>query len=310
MAMNLKQLKYVLVLAKENSFSRAAEKLGISQPSLSQYIKKIESQLGVRLFDRINGEVRITDAGQIYLDAGRKIVDLEHQMENAFSDLVQHKGGTISIGISPYRSVHMMPAVLRAFDAKYPDMKLVIKERSGHELIDSAVHGEFDLCIIALPVDESIFQYEIIQKESVLLAVSKYAPMYRRLCAVDVRGDTERCQIDLKELEGEAFAVLADHMPMRQMTECLLTENNVHVREKVVVSSNEALLSIVESGVCASFIPAGVTNMINDRIAVFPIKQANVSRDIAVIYRKEQYLSKPIRDLIRILMDLNTTSSS
>ena len=76
--MNTKQLKYGLVLARDGSFSRAANTLNITQPSLSQYIRKIEKELGTELFDRANGDVRLTDAGRVYLEAGRQILDLEH----------------------------------------------------------------------------------------------------------------------------------------------------------------------------------------------------------------------------------------
>ncbi len=85
--MNTKQLKYVLTLVREGTFSRAAEVLNITQPSLSQYIKKIEKEIGLELFDRANGDIRLTDAGRVYVEAGRKILDLEHQMENSFTDL-------------------------------------------------------------------------------------------------------------------------------------------------------------------------------------------------------------------------------
>ena len=100
MKMNLKQFKYVLALANEGSFSRAAEALNIKQPSLSQYIKKIEKDCGMQLFDRSKGDVRLTDAGRAYIEAGRKILDLEHQLEGRFSDLAAFKSGTISIGIA------------------------------------------------------------------------------------------------------------------------------------------------------------------------------------------------------------------
>ena len=72
--MNTRQFQYVLTLAREGSFSRAAETLHISQPSLSQYIKKIEREIGLELFDRSNGDVRITDAGKIYLKASQQIL--------------------------------------------------------------------------------------------------------------------------------------------------------------------------------------------------------------------------------------------
>ena len=96
--MNMKQLRYAVVLAQKGSFSSAAEALAISQPSLSQYIKKIENEIGLELFDRTNGDVRLTDAGRVYIEAGRKILDLEHQMEVSFSDLAAHKTGSLIVG--------------------------------------------------------------------------------------------------------------------------------------------------------------------------------------------------------------------
>ena len=82
--MNARQFRYILVLAAEGSFSKAAKVLNISQPSLSQYVKKIEKQCGLSLFERTNNEVRLTDAGRVYIEAGRKILDIEHQMEGQF----------------------------------------------------------------------------------------------------------------------------------------------------------------------------------------------------------------------------------
>ena len=102
--MNSKQIQYVLTLAYERSFSKAAEALNITQPSLSQYIKKIEKEVGLPLFDRTNGIVRLTDAGRIFVEAGRAIIDLEHRMEVSFSDLAANKTGSLIIGAAPYRA--------------------------------------------------------------------------------------------------------------------------------------------------------------------------------------------------------------
>lgn len=109
--MTTKQLQYVLTLAHEGSFSRAADVLNITQPSLSQYIKKIEKEVGLPLFDRANGDVRLTDAGKVYIEGGRKILDIEHQMENGFTDLTSYKTGSLIIGTAPYRAASMMPVI-------------------------------------------------------------------------------------------------------------------------------------------------------------------------------------------------------
>ena len=136
--MNLKQFQYVLILAQESSFAKAADALNISQPSLSQYIKKIEKQLGVELFDRTGGVVSLTDAGRIYIEAGQKILDLERQMLGQFNDLAEHKTGSLVIGTSPYRAASMMPTIAGRFQERYPGMHLVIEEMTSQELLDAA----------------------------------------------------------------------------------------------------------------------------------------------------------------------------
>ncbi len=299
--MNLKQLKYVLVLSEEGSFSKAAERLNISQPSLSQYIKNIEKQIGADLFYRANGFVRLTDAGNIYIDAGKKILALEHQMENQLEDISSYKGGTVKIGISPYRSVHMMPKVLTEFNKLYPDMELIVKEKSGNELIDAAVHGEFDLCVIALPVDEKIFNCELLQNEEVVIAVNKKTSLYKLLSENSVKDNTKKFPaVDIHLINGYDFAVLSENMQMRIVTDNILKTYGIEVNKKIELSSNEALLSIVNSGVCASLVPSGLIDGLSENIGVFSTKQHSESRDIGIIYRKDQYISKPIAELIKI----------
>lgn len=102
--MNAKQFRYVIVLAREGSFSKAADALNITQPPLSQYIKKIEQEIGLTMFDRANGEVRVTDAGKVCIEAGQKILDIQRQMENAFSDLSGDRSGSLTIGAAPLQS--------------------------------------------------------------------------------------------------------------------------------------------------------------------------------------------------------------
>ncbi len=303
--MNIKQIQYVFTLSQEGSFSRAAGVLDISQPSLSQYIRNIEKQLGVELFERLNGEVKLTDAGKIYIDIGQKVLDLNHQLETQFSALSNYNTGTLTIGISPYRSVHMIPNVAKAFNQKYPNIKLIIDERSGNDLVESAEHGSFDLCVIAVPVDENIFNVVPIFKEEILIAVNRSTELYSILRSnSDYISNKSYPSVDISYLSGHSFAMLSPHMPMRKITDRLLKSHNITVEEKILVNSNEALLSIVDSGICASFVPSGLTNLISQNTALFSIKQETYIRDVSVIYRKSQFVSQPIKDIISIFKAL------
>ena len=148
--MNTKQFQYVLALAREGSFSKAAEALNITQPSLSQYIKKIEKEIGLDLFDRTNGEVHLTDAGRVFMEAGRKVIDIEHQMENSFTDLAANKTGSLIIGAAPYRAAGMMPQIAKAFQLIHPGMVLTVREGTTAELLEGMEHGEYDFAGDAL----------------------------------------------------------------------------------------------------------------------------------------------------------------
>lgn len=305
--MNMKQLRYVLVLATEGSFSKAAETLGITQPSLSQYIKKIESQMGVVLFDRTGGDVRITDAGRVYIDAGRKILDLEKQMESRFNDLASFKTGSIVVGVSPHRCIHFMPEIARRFQEKYPGIYLVIEERAGESLLEDAAHGLFDLCIANLPVDEKIFDYKLIQKEEILLAINKDTALYERLSTSSKRSDGRKYSaIDFTELRGESFVMLADHQLMQRHLAKLCDDTEITVRKAMECRTIEAQFAMVRAGIGAALVPSGISEFSKEEnVAFFSFLQPIPYRDIAVLFRKEQYLSQAVRDLLDIMVHLD-----
>lgn len=304
--MNMKQLRYVLVLAHEGSFSKAADTLGITQPSLSQYIKKIEKEQGVELFDRTGGDVRVTDAGRVYMEAGRKILDLEQQMEKKFEDLSQFKAGSIVVGVSPFRCIHLMPEIVKRFQKLYPGMHLVIEERAGASLLEDAEHGQFDLCIANLPVDEKVFSYQLMMEEEVLLAVNKESPLYSKLkqSAIEMEGRTYPA-VDFRQLAGEQFATLAEAQPMQKSLYTLCTDAGVQVNTAVECRTIETQFAMVRAGIGAALVPSGVAHFSNaDQVSFFSFLQSVPYRDMAVVYRKEQYLSKAVKDLIAIMVGL------
>lgn len=299
---NFRQFQYVLVLAEKKNFSLAAEQLGISQPSLSQYIKKIESEVGMPLFERTSSSVRLTDAGWVYIEAGKKILSIKKQMQNELTDIANYKKGTIRVGISPYRSVHTMPEAVKQFNKLYPGISLVLDERSGEELIDAAEHGEFDICIIKLPIDEKKFNFEHINDEEIVIAVNKQNRLYDILKSkAKVVEGRKFPAVDIKLLHGHEFARLSEYMPMRRITDDIVEKYDLDLKYKVEVSSNEALKTMVYSGICSSFVTSELTSFTQEDIAFFSIQQEIPVRKIGAIYLKNYYISKPISDLIQIL---------
>ena len=293
--MNTKQLEYVLVLSREGSFSKAADALNITQPSLSQYIKKIEKEIGLPLFDRTNGDVRLTDAGLVYLESGKQILDLEQQMNAKFQDIAEHKTGTLRIGTSPFRSASMMPTVAKYFHDIYPGMYLVIDEMETQELIDGCEHGDFDFCLTMLPVDERIFAYEPIVEEELVLAVPASADPLASIFLPNRKYPA----VDANQLNGLAFIMITESQVMQKALNSLCLEHKLNIHTATIVKSLEAQIAMVRAGVGVALVPTGIERFCSDgEVRFYSFTQQFPQRKVVAMWRKDRYLSQAARDLI------------
>lgn len=289
--MNMKQLKYIQVLASVGSFSKASELLSIKQPSLSQYIKKIEQDVGAELFDRAGGNVTLTDAGRTYIHIGRQMLELEHQLESQLCDIADYKTGTITVGLSAHRSAALMPYIAKRFNELYPGLILHIEERKRYEIMDSAEHGEFDLCLTTLPVDSQLFSYETAFIEENVLVV----PEDCELNGKNVQ-DRKFPAISVSQINNTKFAVLNDEHPMQFELKQLCERHHLNLIPMVVCTSLEALVEMVKVGMGYAFIPSCMAKP-TEGLKYYSIIEETNQREIVVMYRKNQYLSEPVLQL-------------
>ena len=296
--MNTKQLIYVLTLAECGSFSKAAAELNISQPSLSQYIRKTEEEAGIGLFERTGSFIRMTDAGRVYAETGRKILELEHDMLNRFSDISQNSSGTVVIGISAHRSVCLMPSVVAAYKRKYPGVCVLLKEYPRDELIERAGHGEFDLCITTPPVSEKLFETVADFEEEILLAVSENTALCEELSAGFPDG-----RVDLLGLDGQDFAMLNDQHPMQKQLQEICENYSLRLNRTVECTSLETLISMVGENIGAALVPACLRTLGGRGIKFFRIAQPIPRRSIILVHRRGQYLTARVADMSSIITD-------
>lgn len=306
--MNLKQLKYVIVLANERSFSKAADVLNISQPSLSQYIKKIEKQIGLELFERTNGHVRLTDAGKIYLDTGKRILDLEHQMQSQLSELSEYKTGTIIVGTTPFRSVTMMPRVVAEFKKLYPGIQVVVDERGNQEISEAVERGEFDVCVATLPINERICNYDIVLEEEIFVAVPRGSELDRKLDekAISMKERKHRA-VDVHLLNYEPFVMVTETQIMQRKLQDLCMDYNLELKVAAVVKSLEAQGAMVREGVGAALVPTGVEKF-EDKdggVSYYSLIQEIPRRTVVAMYHKEKVLSKVMKDFITVIQNIS-----
>lgn len=299
--MNTKQFQYVLTIAQAGSFSKAADTLNITQPSLSQYIKKIEKEVGLSLFDRTNGDVRITDAGRVYIETARQILDLEHQMETSISDIAENRSGSLIIGAAPYRAASMMPMIAKRFQSLHPGMHLVVREGTTAELVEGMEHGEYDLALTMLPIDGRLFNWEKIMEEELVLAVPAVFPSF----PAKATQNRKYKAVDAGVLEGQSLVTLTDTQYMQKQLQNILVDKDIGINAAAIVKSLEAQIEFVKAGVGMALVPSGIERFCKpEEVIFYSFTDPLPKRQVVVMWRKDRKLSKVAIELKNVIRSI------
>jgi DNA-binding transcriptional LysR family regulator len=303
--MDFRQLQYMLKVAEERSFSKAAQKLYIAQPSLSQYIQKLEYQVGVELFDRSTTPLRLTYAGELYAKTAKHILDLKDQLSQQMEDIADMKKGRLIIGLSSFRSTYIMPKILPLFHEKFPGIQVILLEGNSSEIEDFAVKGTTDISLMTLPVHEELFSYEPILTEEILVAVPPHHPFSENA----EERSSEKCphpKIHLSELQDEPFILLKPHQKLHQIAASLCKQAGFKPRIILESESIEAAHALAASGMGVTFIPDTITLFLKapEHPVYFSIEELTPTRKLVVAYRKGRYLSKAAHEFIGIMKDI------
>ena len=146
--MEFRQFRYILKIAEEGTLSSAAKKLYVSQPSLSQMLAAQEKKIGAPLFDRGGTCLTPTAVGRLYLETARSIIALDEAFHQQVDDCMRGAAGNVTVGLTQFRSTHLLAPMLPAFRAKYPKIRLHLREDTTYRLEELAEAGETD-CIAA-----------------------------------------------------------------------------------------------------------------------------------------------------------------
>jgi DNA-binding transcriptional LysR family regulator len=295
--MDFRELQYILRVAEERSFSKAAQKLYIAQPSLSQYIQKLEQQLGVQLFDRSITPLRLTYAGELYIETAKKILDLKDQLSKQMEDIADFKKGRLIIGLSSFRTTYIIPMVLPLFKESFPSIEVVLLEGTSSETESMAIKGATDISIMTLPLDESIFSYEVVLTEEILAAVPPNHPRFSKY---------EGGKINLYELRDEPFILLKQNQKLHQIAMNLCKQAGFKPNVVLESESIEAAHALTTAGMGVTFVPDTLAYYprLTKQPLYFSIDEFMPSRQLVIGYRKERYLSKAASEFINIAKDV------
>ncbi len=281
--MELQQLQYFLVAAQYEHITKAANSLHIAQPALSQSIKRLEAELGVKLFDRKKGGITLSDSGRLLVEELKPIMKSLDSLPKKLADTARKQHQTIHLNVLA-ASILVTNSII-AYKAKHPDINF--------QFVQSQSSMDYDLCITATLPRRNPAANQMMLEENFFLAVpasSKYA-MYE--------------EIELAEVAEEGFIVMADTRPIRSICDQFCLEAGF-TPDIVFESMNfESVRSLISAGLGVGFWPeySWESAEPSKNMVLLPIKSPECKRDIIITYN-QQFSENPIvKDFYDFLID-------
>lgn len=300
--MDTRQIEYILKIAEENNITRAAEKLHLTQPALNQQLLRLERELGLQLFHRSRTDWRPTQAGEIYLENARKMLQIKQETYKRLGDLAVRQKGTLSLAFTPGRGTTMFSYVYPRFHQKYPDIIVEPSELSVRKQQALIARGELDLGFQTL-CDEhrTDDEYLLLATEEIFLVVPSGHPVCEKHSSQHCKkGRVLRFpELDIRELQYEPFVLMYKESTIRQLIDELFTQAGFLPNVLFETASNATILTMIRSRLCCGLIPAHYLQEPDKSLACFSLT-SHPTWDIVASYRKGTYLPKAARYFVQL----------
>lgn len=301
--MEIRHFHYIRTIYETGSISRAAEKLYISQPSLSQLLKSVEKKVGAPLFDRGSQPLRPTTIGQRYLETAQRIMELDTEFHRYVEDELGCAQGNLVVGSSPFRSTYFLASFLPEFQEKYPGIRLQLAEHTSKRLEEAVLSGDADLIIATQPVDANAFSFaELYSEEMVLVLPAGHELSKQYHLSQDCRGTLPLLPIGL--LKDTPFIQMHSEQKLHQQLLSLCEEAGFTPKIYLQTRSMETALTLAAAGLGATLLPMTLLRAFQPKTrpcyAALPTRPR---RHALVAWRKKSYLSHAARAFIDSLVN-------
>jgi LysR family hydrogen peroxide-inducible transcriptional activator len=288
--MEIHQLRYFCAVARSGSFTRAAEQLGITQPSLSQQIRVLEKQIGTPLFERLGRSIRLTTYGE---DLSRRALSILQQVAEAQSSLASlQKGvrGQLRIGVIPTIMPYLIAPRAGEFLARFPEVELQFTEDTTPRLIEQLQSGDLDLAISGLPVRNPDIICSELGREPLFLAVAAGHPVARKR------------EVDLQDLRGERLLLLKEGHCLREDVLATCTRAKAGLRSVFETDQLASIFQLVRAGFGLTVIPAMASSH-SAGCKLVPLR-GNSFRRIGYLRARRHFVTRPMREFTAWLRTL------
>jgi len=294
--MELHQLRYFVAVADLRGFTRAAERCGVTQPSLSQQIQKLERELGEPLLDRLGRKIKLTEAGESFYTRATAVLDAVHEAKASIHNDIDWRKASISLGAIHTVAPYLLPDVVKRLTRNFPMAQVTVEERLTEELIERCLAGELDVGIVALPVAEKRLRAERLFSEKLLAALPAGSPLARRK------------RLALADLSEEPFVLLDEMHCLGQQTLKLCSDHDC----ATIISCRTAQLLTVQEMVAlgqgVSLVPEMAMRRDRDRRRVYrPLEDPPIVREIAMIWRPRYRPRKLVEEVLDLLRQMGKT---
>ncbi len=296
-------VKYLSALVEAGSFSRAAETLEISQPSLSQYVRRLEEEKGADIVDRKARPLRLTPAGRTILETETKVLKLRESCAKIVDELKRGDRGRLVIGASHYRSIYFLSSILPAFIKSHPGIEVVIAEGTTRELEQFALEGRCDLCVMPTSIHNENLETITVYHERYLVVVDAANPVIQKVPA-----STETYPpISFELFDGEPFITVRKGQRLRRIFEKVCVECNVFPHVVLETQSPVAALLMAGEGLGAAIVTETMAKHAYPRhpVRYFALRPEQPLSPVGAVFRKDLYLSRAAREFIDLMRSLS-----
>ncbi|MCI8578228.1 MAG: LysR family transcriptional regulator [Lachnospiraceae bacterium] len=306
-----KNSQYFLTIVEEKNLSRAAEKLHITQPALTKYLRRLETRLNVELFNHHCSPLQLTAAGEHYLTYVQKISALERQFLQELSRLQTECCDEINIGISPFRGSLILPRLLPEYSALYPHVTLNITEKKSEILLSDLTKGRLDIAVSFLTEigDYHQFTCHAICEEKILLAVRREHPLICTRADILSRPNPGLYpHMDMELLRDEAFCLSTPGQTLPLLTDRLFRQHHLSPRNQGHFSDLITNLKMVSSSDCFTFVPEAVAHseLAPENVLYFTVGEPELHWTLSAFCLKSAHMTRPMESFIGLLQKIYT----
>lgn len=289
-AMTLQELRYMVALADKGHFVSAARACHVGQPTLSMQLKKLENQLGVRLFERNYHKVEPTPIGKAIIERARIALDVVEQIRELAQQTRDPMDGSLRLGVIPTLGPYLIPRILPALRASFPKFRLALREGLSAELLDGLRQHQFDALLLSLPVAARDVETMALFREALMVALPAGHAFENRI------------HISREELAGQNVLLLEEGHCLHRQTLDICGQQN---EDELKVSSIETLRQMVAAGLGCALLPAlaGLPGMgaMHNGVHVRPLAPPAPTRTIGMVWRQHCPRAATVISLARFI---------